>query len=82
MPMTEDLIVSVPAQTAAWLRQLVQSRGPGSEGQIITEALGALFEEAEDNRKVSSMVAQGFESKMWHEVSDVKVAMRQRYETR
>jgi metal-responsive CopG/Arc/MetJ family transcriptional regulator len=80
MSMTEDLVVNLPTQTADRLRALVLVRGPGSEGQIITDALAALIDEAEENQKLKAMISAGFESDVWHEASDVRVSLQHRYQ--
>jgi Arc/MetJ-type ribon-helix-helix transcriptional regulator len=79
MSSTQDILINMPTQTAEQLEALVQARGVGSAGDIITEALAALSSEAEENGRIAAMVAAGFESETWHEVSDVRAAIKQRY---
>jgi hypothetical protein len=79
MATTEDLVVSLPLGTAVRLRAMARLRGPGSEGDIITEALASLLDQAEEDGRVATLVSAGFESKTWHELEDVRAALKKRY---
>ena len=79
MSITENLIVQVPVQTATRLRAMAQARGLGTEGEIITEALAALYEEQEENFRVAALIEAGFASETWHDATDVRQALKQRF---
>ena len=79
MLITENLVVRVSVQTATRLRAMAQARGLGTEGEIITEALAALYEEQEENFRVAALIEAGFESETWHDATDVRQALKQRF---
>jgi predicted DNA-binding protein len=80
MSVTQELVINMPTQTAERLKALAKARGAGSEGDIITEALAALANEADENRLIEALVATGFESETWHEVADARALLRQRFQ--